>query len=71
MEATAATQVKLNEKQEIVELIVGGVSGTFVSSDQIDNPEGTLRIGSTTSTTGFCCSYQFKNGQLVYTCVPC
>jgi len=71
MDATAATQVKLNEKQEIVELLVGGVSATWVTPDQIDNPEGTLRISSTTSPTGFCCSYQRKNGQLVYTCVPC
>lgn len=69
--AAAEVQVKLNEKQEIVELFVGNESATFVSSEQVDNPEGTLRIASTTSTTGFCCSWQRKNGQLVYTCVPC
>ena len=68
----AAVQVKLNDKQEVAELFVGDEPATFVSSEQVDNPEGTLRIASTTSTTGFCCSWKRTlTGQLIYTCVPC
>jgi len=60
--------VKLNANQEVEELMVGKESATFVSSDQIDNPAGSLQIVSTSSQ--FCCKWQVKNGQLVYTCVP-